>query len=49
MGVVHGVVLVGPGGDAPEGLGIEQFTTPKGGLEEIAVALAAIQAAAAET
>jgi hypothetical protein len=49
MRVVNRVVLVGTSGDTPERLRIKEFTPTKCGPEQIAIALASIDASAADT
>ena len=46
--VVHRVVLVRAGGDLAEGRRVEQFAPAEGGLEQVAVAFAAVDAAGAD-
>jgi hypothetical protein len=49
VGVVDGVVFVGTGRDAPEGLRIEQLSAPEGGMEHVASSAAPVHAPAADS
>ena len=49
MGIIHRVVLVGPGGDITERLRVEHFAAPEGRAKQVAVAAAPVDAAAADS
>ncbi len=49
VGVIHGIVFISPGGNGTEWCWVKEFPPPESGLEQIAIALTAVNAATADT
>jgi hypothetical protein len=44
MGIIHGVVLIPPGGNIPKGTGVDKLPSPERSLKNFTVPLTAVKA-----